>query len=130
MAAPAANNCDHAGCYCKRYVEPTSKWSKGKCKSCYHAQKEHGDLASDVSFDSSKTAAPPTQTTQYAANIDGKMGIVPSGKTNYQNVSGYGGGGQQIQSKSIYSVYTLYSVSSHNTNDNHMYINICQDPFG
>ena len=109
MAAPASTHCNHAGCYCKAYVVPTSKWSKGKCKNCNHSQKEHGELASDVSFDSTKTAAPPTQNTQYAANIDGKMGIVPSGKTNYKEVSGYGGG-QQTQQKSIYSVYILFSV--------------------
>ena len=101
MAAPA-NNCNHAGCYCKSWVEPTSKWSKGKCKNCNHSQKEHGELAVDVSFDNKNIAAAPIQNNKYAAQIDGKMGIVPSGATNYKEVGGKGGGAQKAPS--IYSV--------------------------
>eukprot|EP01084_Bolivina_argentea_P061295 112015_1 len=33
--------CTHMGCYCTTYSKPTSKWSKGKCKSCNHPKKEH-----------------------------------------------------------------------------------------
>ena len=100
MAAPA-NNCNHAGCYCKAWVEPTSKWSKGKCKNCNHSKKEHGELEVDISFDDKNIAAAPAQNSKYAAQIDGKMGIVPSGATNYKDFGG-GGGGQKAPS--IYSV--------------------------
>eukprot|EP01083_Nonionella_stella_P054031 142749_1 len=97
-----ANHCNHSGCYCKLYVIPTSKWSKGKCKSCDHSKKEHAELQTDVSFDSNEVAAAPKSNSKYDAQIDGKMGIVPSGKTNYKE-TGYSSQSQSKQS-SIYSI--------------------------
>eukprot|EP00486_Rosalina_sp_Unknown_P008727 CAMPEP_0201584912 /NCGR_PEP_ID=MMETSP0190_2-20130828/116281_1 /ASSEMBLY_ACC=CAM_ASM_000263 /TAXON_ID=37353 /ORGANISM="Rosalina sp." /LENGTH=252 /DNA_ID=CAMNT_0048029859 /DNA_START=30 /DNA_END=785 /DNA_ORIENTATION=- len=107
MAAPAPTMCNHAGCYCKAYVIPTSKWSKGKCKNCNHSQKEHGEIGADVSFDSEKIADAPASNQSYSAQIDNKMGIVPSGKTNYKAAGGNKsyGGGQQNQAKSIYNIH-------------------------
>ena len=110
--------CMHSGCYCKQYVVPTSKWSKGKCKQCNHSKKEHADLIADVTFDSQTIAAAPPSSSnnQYGAQIDNKMGIDPSGKTNYMD-SPYGGVGQQQKQNnepSIYSVCTqMPIISSH-----------------
>ena len=103
MAASAAI-CNHSGCYCKEYVVSTSKWSKGKCKKCNHSQKEHAEINADVTFDSDKAAAAPQQNNcKYQGQIDGKMGIVPSGATNFKD-TGYGQQNQPKQEKSIYSV--------------------------
>jgi len=33
--------CSSLGCKCDKYVVPTSKWAKGKCKSCDHAPEKH-----------------------------------------------------------------------------------------
>eukprot|EP01084_Bolivina_argentea_P049931 91809_1 len=102
--AEAAGICNHSGCYCKGYIIPTSKWSKGKCKSCNHSKKEHGDIEADVTYESKEAVAAPLSTNnEYSKQIDGKMGIVPSGKTNYKDVGSYGGG--QQKEPSIYSIH-------------------------
>merc|ERR1719295_563494 len=96
--------CQHSGCYCKAYVVPTSKWSKGKCKSCNHHEREHGEhLEANVSFDSNATAAPPTQSTQYNAQIDSKMGIAPSGNTDFKSFGA--APPKQPQAPSIYTIH-------------------------
>eukprot|EP01084_Bolivina_argentea_P113820 202778_1 len=99
--AQAASHCNHSGCYCKGYVIPQSKWSKGKCKNCDHSQKEHGEIVADITFDDNTTVAPPdsSSTNTYNAQIDNKMGIAPSGTTNFK-----GGGGAKSSQPSIYSV--------------------------
>ena len=33
--------CKQAGCKCNKFIENTSKWSKGKCKSCGHGPNVH-----------------------------------------------------------------------------------------
>jgi len=101
----AGARCNHSGCYCKGYIVPTSKWSKGNCKNCNHAQKEHAELNADVSFESKKVADAPVSNSALNAQIDGKMGIAPSGKTNYKDVGGGGGGyGASSNTPSIYSI--------------------------
>eukprot|EP01083_Nonionella_stella_P204794 746291_1 len=38
------SNCKQFNCRCTIYVEGTSKWSKGKCKTCQHKQQQHGNV--------------------------------------------------------------------------------------
>eukprot|EP01083_Nonionella_stella_P095046 266750_1 len=38
------SNCKQFNCRCTIYVESTSKWSKGKCKTCQHKQQQHGNV--------------------------------------------------------------------------------------
>merc|ERR1712154_650848 len=33
--------CNQSGCPCSRFVECSSKWSKGKCKYCNHKKEHH-----------------------------------------------------------------------------------------
>lgn len=33
--------CNHVGCKCCKFVESTSKWSRGKCKYCNHKKEHH-----------------------------------------------------------------------------------------
>ena len=51
--SPVPKMCSHAGCYCTKYVASgTSKWSKGKCKTCNHKQKEHNMPIPDPKYES------------------------------------------------------------------------------
>eukprot|EP01083_Nonionella_stella_P165432 550294_1 len=93
--AQASTLCNHSGCYCKGYIVPTSKWSKGKCKNCNHTQKEHGAIVVDITFDDDAVAPAPQGITKYDANID-------RGATNFENA---GNSKPQNTGPSIYSIH-------------------------
>lgn len=62
--AAVGGKCTHAGCQCTTYKESTSKWSKGKCKTCTHTLIQHKKVATaTISYDKPLTAKPPRSAT-------------------------------------------------------------------
>eukprot|EP01084_Bolivina_argentea_P039633 73236_1 len=86
--AQSTAHCKHSGCYCKGYVIATSKWSKGKCKSCDHVQKEHVEMVADVTYESKELLEKhPTASQTSKHNNYGNKSNNNKNKSNNKNIN-------------------------------------------